>query len=54
MNAPATTTAASAGPFLLGLHGLLAIWVGIERFALGEGHIEPFGFIACFQLGTAS
>jgi hypothetical protein len=53
MNAPAAPTTAGL-LLLLGLQGLLAVWVGIECFALGEWHIEPAGFIAGFQLGTAS
>jgi hypothetical protein len=55
MNAPtaASATAAAAG-LLLGLHGLLAVRVRIKCFPLRQGHIQPFGFISGFQLGTAS
>jgi hypothetical protein len=53
MHAPAASAAAGT-LILLGLHGLLAVGIGIERFALPEGHIQPLGFIACFQLRAAS
>jgi hypothetical protein len=53
MRASAPPTAAGL-LLLLGLHSLLAVWVGIEGFALCEGHIETSGLIAGFELGTAS
>jgi hypothetical protein len=53
MNTPAATPTTAAG-LLFGLQGLLAVWVGIKRFSLCEGHIQPPGFIARFELGTAS
>lgn len=54
MNAPTAASAASGLLLLLGLHGLLAVGVGVKCFALRQGHIQPLGLIACFQLGTAS
>jgi hypothetical protein len=53
MPSTAATPTTTAGLILLCLHGLLAIWVGIEGFASREGHIQPLGFISGFQCGTA-
>jgi len=39
---------------LLSLHCVLAVRVGIQRFPLGNRHIQRPGLITCFQLGTAT
>jgi hypothetical protein len=40
--------------FLLSLHRLLAVRVGIQRFPLRNRHIQRLGLITCFQLRTAT